>query len=186
MRTQEQNSPKSTTSVHPHSISSRHAQESLQRFAQREDLFGPLWHEPLLAMRRLWSHFPFEPMWHHPEIGAKWSDWAPQIESFQRGNEFVVRADLPGLDKKDVSVEVREDALVIQGERSNEHEHHEEGRYVSERSYGHFSRVVFLPEGAIANSVKASFRKGVLEVTVQAPPHEASQGRQIEIADGAE
>lgn len=185
MRTQE-NDPKSTTSIHPQSVSSRRGQEPVQKLARREDLFGPLWHEPLFAMRRLWNQWPFEPLWHQAGIGGSFADWAPQIESFHRGNEFVVRADLPGLDKKDISVEVREDALVIQGERANEHEHREEGHYLSERNYGHFSRVVVLPEGAIANSVKASFRKGVLEVSVQAPPHEASRGRQIEIADGAD
>jgi HSP20 family protein len=111
--------------------------------------------------------------------------WMPEIESFQRGDEFVVRADLPGLEKKDVTLDVRDDALVIQGERSNEHEEEREGYYSSERSYGRFYRVVPLPEGAIADSVKASFRNGVLEVTMKAPPHETTRGRRIEISDRA-
>ena len=105
-----------------------------------------------------------------PPGGPDRSSWLPEIETFQRGDEFVVRADLPGLEKKDVTLDVRDDALVIQGERSNEHEQEREGFYSSERSYGHFHRVVPLPEGAIADSVKATFRNGVLEVIMKAPP----------------
>jgi HSP20 family protein len=109
--------------------------------------------------------------------------WSPEIETFHRGDEFVVRADLPGLEKKDVTVEVQDDALVIQGERSNEHKEEREGYYASERSYGRFYRVIPLPDGAITDSVKASFKNGVLEVVTKAPPHEVSRGRRIDISE---
>jgi HSP20 family molecular chaperone IbpA len=107
--------------------------------------------------------------------------WRPHLEAFQRGDEFVVRADLPGLEKKDVNVEVQEDALIIKGERTEERQQDDRGYYSSERRYGEFCRVVPLPEGAIADSVKASFNNGVLEVVTKAPPHEASRGRRVEI-----
>ena len=109
--------------------------------------------------------------------------WNPALEAFQRGDEFVVRADVPGVDKKDLTVEVEDNALVIRGHRSHQHEHTDNGFYRTERSYGRFYRVVPLPEGAIADSIKATCRNGVLEVTMHAPPAEVTRGRSIEIGD---
>jgi HSP20 family protein len=94
----------------------------------------------------------------------------------------VVRADLPGLEKNDVKVDIADDVLTIQGERKQEHEEEHEGWYRSERSYGSFYRAVPLPEGTIADSAKANFKNGVLEVTLQAPPKEVSRGRRLEIS----
>ena len=111
-------------------------------------------------------------------------DWAPAIDAFQRGNEFIVRADVPGLTKDDLSVEIGDDALTIRGERKVDHEEEREGFYRSERSYGSFCRVVPLPEGAVAESANANFKDGVLEITVQAPSHEVRRGRRIEISEG--
>jgi len=112
--------------------------------------------------------------------------WTPQIETLQRGDQFVVRADLPGMKKDDVNIELTEDALTIEGERREEHEEDREGYYRSERSYGSFCRVVPLPEGAIAESAKANFNNGVLEVTIQAPPREVSRKRRVEISETSE
>ena len=109
--------------------------------------------------------------------------WAPQIEVFQRGNDLVVRADLPGLRKEDVQVEINDDVLTIQGERKQEHEEEREGVYRNERSYGSFYRAVPLPEGTIADSAKATFKDGVLEIVLQAPPREVSRGRRLEIKE---
>lgn len=108
--------------------------------------------------------------------------WRPEIDCFHRGDEFIVRADLPGMDRKDISVEVEDDALVIEGERSDEREERREGYHTNERHYGHFYRMVPLPEGAVADSVKATFKDGVLEVTMKAPPQESTRGRRIEIS----
>jgi len=109
--------------------------------------------------------------------------WAPQLEAFQRGNDLVVRADLPGLRKEDVQVEINDDVLTIQGERKQEHEEEREGVYRNERSYGSFYRAVPLPEGTIADSAKATFKDGVLEIVLQAPPREVSRGRRLEIKE---
>ncbi len=117
-------------------------------------------------------------------FGEPASDWTPAIEAFQRGNEFVVRADVPGLSKDDITVEIGEDALTIQGERKYDREEEREGVYRSERAYGSFCRVLPLPEGAVADSAKANFADGVLEVVVQAPSHEVRRGRRIEIGSG--
>jgi HSP20 family protein len=110
--------------------------------------------------------------------------WAPQVEVFQRNNELTIRADLPGLKKDEVSVEVTDDAVTIQGERKKEHEEEREGFYRSERSYGSFYRVIPLPEGAITEQAKATFKDGVLEITLPAPPESASKGRRLEITEG--
>jgi HSP20 family protein len=110
--------------------------------------------------------------------------WAPRIEAFQQGDKFIVRAELPGLKKDDVEVNLTDDAITIQGQRQQEHREEREGFYHSERSYGSFYREIPLPDGAIADSADASFADGVLEVRVQAPPHEVSRGRKLEISEG--
>jgi HSP20 family protein len=107
--------------------------------------------------------------------------WAPRVEAFQKGDEFIVRAELPGLNKEDVRVNVTDDAIVIEGERRDEHEDKREGFYHTERSYGSFYRAIPLPEGAIGEKADATFKDGVLEVKLQAPPHEVTRGRRIDI-----
>jgi HSP20 family protein len=92
-----------------------------------------------------------------------------------------VRADLPGLKKEDVNIELTDDSLAIEGERREEREEDREGYYRSERTYGSFHRVVPLPEGAIPETAKATFNNGVLEVVLQAPPREVSRKRRVEI-----
>jgi HSP20 family protein len=109
--------------------------------------------------------------------------WAPEVEVFHRNNELTIRADLPGLKREEVTVDVTDNAVTIQGERKREHREEQEGFYRTERSYGSFYRTIPLPEGAITDQAKASFRDGVLEITMPAPP--ASKGRRIEIAEGA-
>lgn len=111
--------------------------------------------------------------------------WMPQIEVHERDNQLVVRADLPGMKKGDVDIDVINDTLVIQGERRHEHREGGEGKgyFRSERSYGRFYRAIPLPEGVDEDQVKAHFRDGVLEVTVPLPEHR-TRGRRIEIEEG--
>jgi HSP20 family protein len=110
--------------------------------------------------------------------------WAPKIEAFQRGDQFIVRAELPGLKKEDVRVNVTDDSIVIEGERRDEFENTHGDVYHTERSYGSFYREIPLPEGAISDKADASFRNGVLEVKLQAPPNEVRRGRSVEIKEG--
>ena len=107
--------------------------------------------------------------------------WSPQVEVFERGNELVLRADLPGLRKEDVNVEIADDAITIEGERKNEHEEKREGYYRSERSYGKFYRRIPMPEGVKAEDADASFSNGVLEITMPATKREARKARRLEI-----
>ncbi len=124
---------------------------------------------------RFWSELPER--FAEPELVA----WAPEIEAFEREGQFVVRADLPGLKKEDVRVDVTENALILEGERRQEHEERKEGFYRSERSYGRFSRAIPLPEGVDTEDVKAQFKDGVLEVRLRAPKRPAQRRRQIEV-----
>jgi HSP20 family protein len=109
-------------------------------------------------------------------------DWAPPVDAFQRGNEFIVRLDVPGMTRNDLNVEVGEDSITISGERKHEQNTEREGMFWSERSYGNFCRVVPLPPGAISDSAKANFNNGVLEIVMQAPSPEARRGRKIDIS----
>lgn len=115
--------------------------------------------------------------------GAQSTFWAPSVEVFERENNLVVRADLPGLNKDDVKVEMTDEGLVIQGERKLEHEEKGEGFYRSERSYGQFYRVIPLPEGANTEQATAQFDNGVLEVAVPVPESQRRR-RSIPIGTG--
>ena len=117
---------------------------------------------------------------------ARQGAWAPRVEAFQKGDQFIVRADLPGLKKDDVQVELTDDALTIHGERREEHEEEREGYFHSEREYGQFYRTIPLPDGVISESAQANFRNGVLEITMKAAPSEANRGRRLEIKEGSE
>lgn len=107
--------------------------------------------------------------------------WAPELETFLRDDQFVIRMDLPGLNKDEVNVEVTDDAVVIHGERQSTHEEDREGYYRTERSYGRFYREVPLPEGAEPETAKANYRDGVLEINVKAPPRQVNRPRRVEI-----
>jgi HSP20 family protein len=107
--------------------------------------------------------------------------WTPQVEIFERGNELILRADLPGLTKDDVNVEIANDGITIEGERQNEHEEKGEGYFRSERSYGKFYRRIPMPEGVKAEDAHATFSKGVLEITLPALKSEERKARRLEI-----
>ena len=111
--------------------------------------------------------------------------WTPQIEVQHQNNELVVRADLPGMKREDISVDASEREITISGERRQEQESERGGFYHTERSYGSFTRTIPLPEGAIADQANATFRDGVLEIRMPAPPEQVNRGRKLEIKEGA-
>lgn len=95
--------------------------------------------------------------------------WAPAVEVTQSGNNLIVKADLPGVNENDIKLEATENGLVIQGERRREESREEGGWQRTERVYGHFYRLIPLPEEAKIEDVRANFRNGVLVVTVPVP-----------------
>jgi HSP20 family protein len=132
-------------------------------------------------MDRLFDDFGM-PFGRNRSMARQQGEWLPQIEVTERGNDLVVRADLPGIKKEDVHIDISDNVLTIQGERRQEHQEERGGWRRSERSYGTFYRTIPLPEGAITDNAKAAFKDGVLEITVPAPPREVSRGRRLEIS----
>ena len=135
-------------------------------------------------MDRAFGDFGFGRGWMRSAMRES-ETWSPRVDVTQRGNELVITADLPGLTKEEVKVDVTADAITIQGERRREHDEERDGVYRSERSYGSFFRAVPLPEGAIEDQAKASFKDGVLEITMPAPPEHVNRGRRLEISEGS-
>ena len=108
--------------------------------------------------------------------------WIPAIDLVETADEFVLRADLPGLTEQDVNIELEDNVLTVSGERKAEHEERKEGYYRVERSSGSFSRSLTLPEGVDPESVKAGFENGVLEVRIPKP--EQRKPRKVAISVG--
>lgn len=151
----------------------------LERFADEMDQF---FDEFGLGRERFGPRLGFG--WQRPLL-RRAEGWLPEIEMLQQNNQLVIRADLPGMAKEDVKVEVTEDAVTIQGERRREHEEEKAGVYRSERSYGSFSRIIPLPQGAMTDQAKASFTDGVLEITMPAPPETVTRARKLDITESA-
>jgi HSP20 family protein len=118
------------------------------------------------------------------EVGLISAAWSPRVDILQKDGNLLVHADLPGLTKEDVKVEVTDDTLTIQGERKQEKKEEREGCSYSECSYGSFYRAIPLPEGADASKATAEFRNGVLEVTVPVPSRPEPQARRLEVREG--
>src|SRR5947209_12645301 len=83
--------------------------------------------------------------------------WIPAMDLVETGDDFVLRADLPGLSEQDVNIELEDNVLTISGERKAEHEERQEGYYRVERASGSFARSLTLPEGVNADGIRASF-----------------------------
>jgi HSP20 family protein len=108
--------------------------------------------------------------------------WIPAMDLVETEDDFVLRADLPGLSEQDVNIELEDHVLTVSGERKSEHEERKEGYYRVERASGAFSRSLTLPEGVNPEAIKASFDKGVLEVRIPKP--EERKPRKVAISVG--
>jgi HSP20 family protein len=108
--------------------------------------------------------------------------WLPAMDLVESGEDFVLRADLPGLSENDVNIELEDNVLTVSGERKSEHEERKEGYYRLERASGAFSRSLTLPEGVDPEKVRASFDRGVLEVRIPKP--EQRKPRKVTISAG--
>jgi HSP20 family protein len=180
-------------------VTERQSSQSLARSGSQSNLTRPdrSWTgSPFSFMRRfseemdrLFDDFGVSRGWNMPtfeggldrlrSLGS--SIWSPQIEVFERDNQLIIRADLPGMSQDDVNVEIDDNALLIRGERKSEQEENSEGYYRSERSYGTFYRRIPLPQGINADEATADFRNGVLEVKLAVPERAKEKRRQLEI-----
>jgi len=105
--------------------------------------------------------------------------WMPSVESYTKDNKLVFKAELPGVDPKNLDVTITDRELVIKGERKAEKDTKEENYVYREINYGSFERRFVLPEGVKTDELKAKFSNGILEITVPAPT--IGKARKIEI-----
>jgi len=134
------------------------------------------WQTPLRAltemqqeMNQLFSRFFGE----GEQAGNRWvspsESYVPRIESVVRDNTLCVKADLPGIDPKDVEVEVEGSRLTLRGQRKAEHEGSEKGYVHREVQYGSFIRSFTIPDGVKAEDIHAKYHNGVLELSIPLP-----------------
>lgn len=105
--------------------------------------------------------------------------WSPLVDIYETKDNLVIKAELPGVEKKDVSIEVRNDKLKLRGERKIERDVKEENYHRMECSYGVFQRIFTLPTTVNQDKIAAGFKNGVLEITL--PKLEEKKLKQIEI-----
>lgn len=105
--------------------------------------------------------------------------WAPAVDIFETENELVLKADLPGIELKDVDIQIENGTLSLRGERKFQNESKDGGFHRVERGYGSFARYFALPETVDPEKVKAEYKNGVLTVTL--PKKEIAKPRQIKV-----
>jgi HSP20 family protein len=109
--------------------------------------------------------------------------WIPPMDLVETEDHLILRADLPGIDRDEIEIEVKDGVLTVSGERRAQHEEKREGFHRVERSFGRFSRSLELPKGIEADNIEASFERGVLEVRMPKPAER--KPTRIEIQEGS-
>jgi HSP20 family protein len=107
------------------------------------------------------------------------SGWTPALDLYEDKDNFVVKAELPGMKREDIEVSLHEGSLSISGERKSEEKHADAEVYRTERFFGRFQRTVTLPTPVAAAKVKAAYKDGVLTITL--PKTEEAKPKQIEV-----
>ncbi len=126
-------------------------------------------------MERVFDRF-FEPRWDEFEgVGA----WAPKLDFSETKDAFVVKAEVPGVEQKDISVSIQDQMLTVKGEKHKEKEEKDEKYHRVERSWGAFARTIALPAGVDTEKVNATFKDGVLSVKLPKTP--AAKGTTIPV-----
>jgi len=133
-----------------------------------EEMFDELFRRPF--GRTMWPTLPKM----MEEIGP-----TPNVDIYEAGENIVVKADLPGMTKDDIEVNLTDDTITLSGERKKEEKVEKKGFFRLERTYGSFSRSFALPTEVQADKVKAVFKNGVLEVTI--PKTEAAKKKERKV-----
>jgi HSP20 family protein len=120
----------------------------------------------------------FAPSGSDEKTSETWS-WQPVVDIFDKDESIVIKADLPGVDKKDIHVDLKGRVLTLSGERSEEKEANGKGYYRQERAYGKFVRTFNLASEVLPDKINATYRDGVLHITI--PKSEANKPKQIAI-----
>jgi HSP20 family protein len=106
-------------------------------------------------------------------------EWLPSVDVSETKNDLVIKAELPGLDPKDIDISMNNGYLTIKGEKKHEKEEKEENYHLIERSYGSFTRSVRLPREVQGDKTTASFKNGILKITL--PKSEEAKKKEIKI-----
>jgi HSP20 family protein len=140
--------------------------------------------DPFLSFRqqmdRLFDDF-FAPMESHRQASSLRSGAWPSIDMHETDQAYEIEVELPGLEQKDVEVNLRDNSLMITGEKRNEHKEEAGGRHYTERSYGRFERMIPFDVEVDPDKVEARFKNGVLSVSVPKNPKASSKTRRIEV-----
>ena len=121
--------------------------------------------------------------WNRPMnlLDRSLGSWMPQVDVSETAKELRVTAELPGMQQKDIEVSLVDGALTIKGEKREEHEEEKGDLHRSERQYGMFERTIPLASEVDADKVKASFKKGVLKITMPKTKEAQSNRRLIPV-----
>jgi HSP20 family protein len=142
-----------------------------QKLETRREPFARLFDRDLRWMRQMTRDMErlFGDMGIRMPVMEQWptaATWIPELEVFERDGRFTVRADLPGMKKEDVKVNVQDSMLILEGERRVEDDVKKDGFHRTERTYGSFFRSLPLPEGVKLDTIAATFKDGVLEIAM--------------------
>jgi HSP20 family protein len=142
------------------------------------DMFSAMRSEMDRMFERFHANWPSLPQM----FGAAGSDVQfPSLDFKDNGTSFIIEAELPGVEDKDVAVTVADRVLTIKGEKRQSREETVENSYLSERSYGSFVRSLQLPHSVDENTIEATFDKGVLKITAAKRAEAVAPEKKIEI-----
>jgi HSP20 family protein len=137
------------------------------------------WKEMSTLQHRI-NHMLNEPFFRSDsDDELRMGSWYPAVDMFDDGDKIVIKAELPGMDKKDISVDIEDRVLTLSGERNYENEVKEENYYRRERASGTFKRAFNLPADVNSDEIKADFKDGVLKIEIPKP--EAKKPKQITV-----
>jgi len=101
--------------------------------------------------------------------------WNPAVDLYEKDDHLIIKAELPGINKDDIKVDLKDRVLTLSGERSYDNEVREENYYRRERSFGKFQRAFTLPAEVDAEKIKAEFKDGVLQIEVPKPENQKAK-----------
>lgn len=111
--------------------------------------------------------------------GEERGEWLPSLDVSETKNELVVKAEVPGMDAKDIDISLSDGVLTIKGEKKQEKEEKEADYHLIERSYGAFTRSIQLPKEVQGGKINASYKDGILRITL--PKSEEAKKKEIKI-----
>jgi HSP20 family protein len=127
-------------------------------------------------MDRFWDSFLEGGLRRKTEEGG---EWLPFLDVAETKNELVVKAEIPGMDPKDIDISLSDGVLTIKGEKRQEKEEKEADYHLVERSYGSFMRSVQLPKEVQSDKISASYKNGILRITL--PKSEEAKKKEVKI-----